>query len=339
MTLDDQNLRGPFGNRANVETPIDALGIKGILELPLNFGTIHLGEAFSSYISVGNYSSATVEEVVIKAELQSTRQKITLYETTTPLKLAPGERHDFLIKHDIKEISAYTLICSTSYTDKGETAYQPQYFKFVAQNPLSVRTKIRSLARQTFLEACVENLTSRPLVLAYVRLDAAQNVASVPASSAWSDASTSDSAQSSSPESYADSLQIVDAGGSSNFLYALHSNASPPEGGKALCGALGKLEIRWRGNLGKLGRLQTQQIMANAANSKDVELLVTSLPHTVHLETPFAATLLVRSNVDRALENLALRIPEQPAGSGLVVEDLSSTVVSRLDGNGSSSVM
>lgn len=73
--------------------------------------------------------------------------------------------------------------------------------------------------------------------------------------------------------------QIVDAGGSSNFLYALHSNASPPEGGKALCGALGKLEIRWRGNLGKLGRLQTQQIMANAANSKDVELLVTSLPH------------------------------------------------------------
>jgi hypothetical protein len=41
---------------------------------------------------------------------------------------------------------------------------------------------------------------------------------------------------------------------------------------------------------------------------------------TVHLETPFAATLLVRSNVDRALENLALRIPEQPAGSGLVVE-------------------
>lgn len=144
----------------------------------------------------------------LQAELQSTRQKITLYETTTPLKLAPGERHDFLIKHDIKEISAYTLICSTSYTDKGETAYQPQYFKFVAQNPLSVRTKIRSLARQTFLEACVENLTSRPLVLAYVRLDAAQNVASVPASSAWSDASTSDSAQSSSPESYADSLQV-----------------------------------------------------------------------------------------------------------------------------------
>lgn len=76
--------------------------------------------------------------------------------------------------------------------------------------------------------------------------------------------------------------QVVDAGGSKNFLYALHpdqSTALSAEGGGiSLSGALGKLEIRWRGNLGQLGRLQTQQIMANAANSKDVELLVISLP-------------------------------------------------------------
>lgn len=75
--------------------------------------------------------------------------------------------------------------------------------------------------------------------------------------------------------------QVIDAGGSKNFLYALHpeqSTALSAGGGISLSGALGKLEIRWRGNLGQLGRLQTQQIMANAANSKDVELLVVSLP-------------------------------------------------------------
>ena len=40
-----------------------------------------------------------------------------LYDTSpSPLaQLLPGERHDFLIRHDIKEVSAYTLICSTSY--------------------------------------------------------------------------------------------------------------------------------------------------------------------------------------------------------------------------------
>jgi len=71
----------------------------------------------------------------------------------------------------------------------------------------------------------------------------------------------------------------VEAGGSSNFLYALHQHRSTSlETGRTLVGALGKLEIRWRSNMGKLGRLQTQQIMANAANAKDVELLVTSVP-------------------------------------------------------------
>ncbi|CAL8469310.1 g8851 [Coccomyxa elongata] len=340
---DAQEARGPFESRTNIDDSVQAFGLKGVLELPQSFGTIHLGEAFTSYISVGNYSSATVEDVVIKVELQSTRQKVILYETAMPLpQLAPGERHDFIVKHDIKEISSYTLICSTSYTDKGETAYQPQYFKFVAQNPLSVRTKIRSLTTQTFLEACVENMTSKPLVLAYVRLDAAPNIAVVPASSAWSEGSPSDDPQSSLPGQYPDSLQVVDAGGSKNFLYALRpdqsTTLSAEGGGISLSGALGKLEIRWRGNLGQLGRLQTQQIMANAANSKDVELLVTSLPEVVYLELPFLATLLMKSNVDSVVEALALRISEQPGANGLAVEDMSAAFVSRLDGYGSRTV-
>lgn len=144
----------------------------------------------------------------MQAELQSSQQKITLYETAAPLpSLAPGERHDFRIKHDIKEISAYTLICSTSYVLQEETAYQPQYFKFVAQNPLSVRTKIRSLMQQTFLEACVENLTSKPLVLAYVRLDAAPNIVAVPVTSVRGDGQPN-TAGSSVLDVYADSLQV-----------------------------------------------------------------------------------------------------------------------------------
>jgi hypothetical protein len=116
-----------------------------------------------------------------QAELQSSRQKVTLYESMPPLaRLGPGERHDFLIRHDIREISAYTLICSTSYSLNNETAYQPQYFKFVAQNPLLVRTKIRTLPKQTLLEACVENNTNKCLVLASLRFETAPNIMAVP---------------------------------------------------------------------------------------------------------------------------------------------------------------
>lgn len=74
----------------------------------------------------------------MQAELQSSRQKVSLYDSSaSPLQLDPGERHDFMVKHDIKEISAYTLICSSSYSTGDGVAYQPQYFKFNAANPLS----------------------------------------------------------------------------------------------------------------------------------------------------------------------------------------------------------
>ena len=43
-------------------------------------------------------------------------------------------------------------------------------------------------------------------------------------------------------------------------------------------GALGKLEIRWRSQLGDSGRLQTQQILAAPALSRDASLAAISLP-------------------------------------------------------------
>ena len=42
-----------------------------------------------------------------------------------------------MVKHDIKEISTYTLICSSRYGSGEDAAYQPQYFKFNTANPLS----------------------------------------------------------------------------------------------------------------------------------------------------------------------------------------------------------
>lgn len=80
-----------------------------------------------------------------QAELQTERHKTILYDiTSVPLRsLEPGARHDFVVKHDIKELGPHTLVCSTVYTSAdGERKYMPQYFKFSASNPLSVRTKV-----------------------------------------------------------------------------------------------------------------------------------------------------------------------------------------------------
>ena len=63
--------------------------------------------------------------------------------------------------------------------------------------------------------------------------------------------------------------QIIDAGCAANFVYRLSSAGE---------GALGKLEIRWRSQLGDSGRLQTQQILAAPALSRDASLAAISLP-------------------------------------------------------------
>lgn len=168
----------PFAARVQLSRPSDGMGCQGVLELPQSFGSIHLGEVrallaladrhpatlaqtFTSYISVGNYAEEAVTSVGIKvtrgsthncqmhitqAELQTERHKTILYDiTSVPLpSLEPGARHDFVVKHDVKELGPHTLVCSTVYTSTdGERKYMPQYFKFSASNPLSVRTKVR----------------------------------------------------------------------------------------------------------------------------------------------------------------------------------------------------
>lgn len=62
-------------------------------------------------------------------------------------------------------------------------------------------------------------------------------------------------------------VQVLDVGSSYNHLYKL----SRPDGSNAadLAGtALGKLEMKWRGSMGEVGRLQTQQIFGAPAPAK-----------------------------------------------------------------------
>eukprot|EP00249_Psilotum_nudum_P015750 c25502_g1_i5 orf=561-1178(-) len=137
-----------FWRRFELEDPCDAVGLSGLLVLPQTFGSIYLGETFCSYISVGNHTNFDVRDVAIKAEIQTDRQRVVLVDNSkAPIdSISGGGRYDFIIEHDIKELGPHTLVCMAAYTDpEGERKYLPQYFKFVASNPLSVRTKVRTV--------------------------------------------------------------------------------------------------------------------------------------------------------------------------------------------------
>lgn len=78
--------------------------------LPQSFGSIYLGETFSSYICVHNCTTHSVNNVSVKADLQSNSTKISLpihVDKQTPVSLNVNETLDDVIHHEVKEIGTH----------------------------------------------------------------------------------------------------------------------------------------------------------------------------------------------------------------------------------------
>ena len=78
-------------------------------------------------------------------------------------------------------------------------------------------------------------------------------------------------------------------------------------------GALGRLDMRWRGPLGDGGRLQTQSISAAPPPRRDVSITLTSAPASAGLEQAF--TLRARVRNDGAARTATLRLSAAAAAA------------------------
>uniref|UniRef100_A0A803LLE5 Trafficking protein particle complex subunit 13 n=1 Tax=Chenopodium quinoa TaxID=63459 RepID=A0A803LLE5_CHEQI len=277
-----------FRSRFLLSDPSSASGLSGLLVLPQSFGAIYLGETFCSYISINNSSNFEVREIVIKAEIQTERQRILLLDTSkSPVEtIRAGGRYDFIVEHDVKELGAHTLVCSAMYNDSdGVRKYLPQFFKFIVANPLSVRTK-----DLTFLEACIENHTKSNLYMDQVEFQPAQHWG---ATVLTADTNLAEKDSTSDKEIFKPPVLIKSGGGIHNFLYQLKLSAQEStqtriEGSNIL----GKLQITWRTNLGEPGRLQTQHILGSPVPRKEIDLQVVKIPPAIILHKPFEVTVL-----------------------------------------------
>ncbi|GLT30352.1 hypothetical protein SLA2020_051560 [Shorea laevis] len=70
-----------YRTRFLLHHPSDSMGLSGLLVLPQSFGAIYLGETFCSSISINNSSNFEVRDIIIKAEIQTERQRILLLDT------------------------------------------------------------------------------------------------------------------------------------------------------------------------------------------------------------------------------------------------------------------
>ncbi|GLT30348.1 hypothetical protein SLA2020_051520, partial [Shorea laevis] len=290
-----------YRTRFLLHHPSDSMGLSGLLVLPQSFGAIYLGETFCSYISINNSSNFEVRDIIIKAEIQTERQRILLLDTSkSPVEsIRSGGRYDFIVEHDVKELGAHTLVCTALYNDgDGERKYLPQFFKFSVSNPLSVRTKVRAVKETTYLEACIENHTKSNLYMDQVDFEPSQHWSSTVLKANENHLVGNDPTR----EILKPPILIRSSGGIYNFLYKLRLS-SQDSGQVKVEGTniLGKLQITWRTILGEPGRLQTQQILGTPIARKDVELLLVEVPSVINLDRPFSVHLNLVNHTDTKL--------------------------------------
>ncbi|KAI7836638.1 hypothetical protein COHA_009523 [Chlorella ohadii] len=349
-------------------------GTSGVLKLPQSFGAVYLGQSFAGLITASNVSAGPITAVGIKVELSTERGRAALlYDSTSQAlpKLEAGQRHDFAVKHDVKELGTHSLVCSATYvTPDGERRVQGQAFSFTAANPLVVRTKQRTVGDAVLLEASLENATRAPMLLDAISFFpsppwAAERIGGGGAATLPPPAQTtggSAAAQAGPLSTYIAALPVIPEGGSSAFLFRLTRPAggaagsprgrgpagSPTSSGTTAAGAagaaagaasdppagpLGRMEIKWRGPMGEVARLQTQQISLPPQPTREASLALARLPPCAVLGEPFSAVLRVQSHVDRRLGPLKIAAAHEGQGPGSTSSSPSRPSHSRRSGS------
>uniref|UniRef100_A0A673YWR5 Trafficking protein particle complex subunit 13 n=1 Tax=Salmo trutta TaxID=8032 RepID=A0A673YWR5_SALTR len=276
----------------------EALMLGELLTLPQNFGNIFLGETFSSYISVHNDSSQVVKDILVKADLQTSSQRLNLSASNNAVtELKPESCIDDVIHHEVKEIGTHILVCAVSYTTQaGEKLYFRKFFKFQVLKPLDVKTKFYNAETdEVFLEAQIQNITTSSMFMEKVSLESSMmyNVAEL------NTVETEDEGTSTFGKmSY---LQPMDT---RQYLYCLKPKPEFAEKAGVIKGVtvIGKLDIVWKTNLGERGRLQTSQLQRMAPGYGDVRLSLEMIPDTVNLEEPFDITCKITNCSERTMD-------------------------------------
>ncbi|GAB6022120.1 hypothetical protein CHUAL_006262 [Chamberlinius hualienensis] len=329
VTFDSRDLSG---NVLNHEVKSDIASFAGeenfmlgnLLMLPQSFGNIYLGETFTSYISVNNDSNQSVRDVSIKADLQTSSQKISLTGHSTATELAPNHSVDDVINHEVKEIGTHILVCAVSYTtDSNEKMYFRKFFKFQVMKPLDVKTKFYNAeSDEVYLEAQVQNITKSTLCLEKVSFEPS----SLFEVSQLNHVETKDGVG-----SIFGRVNCIHQQDSRQFLYCLTPRKELLSNPKALKGGtnIGKLDIVWRNSMGDRGRLQTSQLQRMAPGYGDIRLTVQQLTNVVVIQQHFSFTCRIINCCERKLD--LLMSLDSKCNSGLSWNDVSGRAIGKLE--------
>ncbi|KAJ7090197.1 hypothetical protein B0H15DRAFT_837467 [Mycena belliarum] len=278
------SLQGKTPLSGHPKTLRDLTHASELLTLPSSFGSIQLGETFSSCLCVNNEAQVEIEAVTMKVEMQTVTSKVMLAEFGgSDTKLAIGDTLERVVHHEIKELGQHVLACTVSYRlppgsriapGPSEGAEDPslqtfrKFYKFAVTNPLSVKTKVhvprspsalmsKTEREKVFLEVHIQNLTTDTLWFESISFECADEWDAV-------DGNVFDVDPEGEPGTiFSGSTALMQPQDMRQYIYILSRKSTTlmptfPVPGSSI--ALGRLDISWRSSYGEPGRLLTSML-------------------------------------------------------------------------------
>ncbi|KAI4848622.1 hypothetical protein E4T44_03828 [Aureobasidium sp. EXF-8845] len=247
--------------------PADSFPLSPLLALPPAFGAAYVGTVFACTLCANNElspsSPVVVRDVQLSAELQVPSGSIALPlegpDAAEEQDVQPAQTLQRVVRHELREDGPHVLAVTVTYQETRDDATNKRTFRklyqFVAQPALGVRTKVGDLAakkdtpdaRRFVLEAQLENLTEKSVVLEKVTVSTTQSLTSK--SLNWNEA---DDKPVLNPQ---DVMQVAFT------LQQMQGEQLDEKNGRTI---LAQLHVDWRSPMGEKGSLTTGWLASRA---------------------------------------------------------------------------
>lgn len=301
------------------------VGVSDIVTLPQSFGSIFLGETFTSYVIAHNESKEKVTNIVVKAELQmksadKARTMVLLSSADKPAtaELTPGASVDDIVSHEVKQLGVHILVCSVWYnTTQDERKFFRKFFRFEVEKPLDIKTKVYNDENEIYLEAQVQNIMSTPMFLHRVQLQAAAAYIATDLNEINTGDGGGAAVATTPPAASLGERQYLNSKDTRQYLFKLTPKDENDPSLRTNT-ALGKLDVMWRTNFGEQGRLQTSQLSRKTPPVRDIEVKVVEAPGEVRCGAGFTIKLTIKN---WSAHQMKLSLKEEQASVDAILLD------------------
>jgi len=300
LVLKVMRLRRPH---AEAPTPLATFDGHGVcpddapkLLLPMSLTQSLVGEPFTGYLNLANYSAVTVSNVLLKVKLQigPSSEYILFDNSASPsLNIEPGDFFDTDVEHDIRDAGTYVLTCHVSYSMPSvpEPCTFKRSYRFPALQPFAVTHRVVQFDTRLLIECSVENATVGRIYLTSVQMDCRDGF----------EASLLDGVPSSATSS---SLPyLLKPRGAHSLVFTVTPKSDKVDAAFVRdLDVVGNLVLGWRIPDGPAGRVECHQIKVKACDTPVLDMCVVSCPKQVSVEVPFQLDVQIVNRTARAAD-------------------------------------